>query len=115
MSFAVNDVCDADCEYCSFFSGVEEKGRDVLTLEQAKKMIQEAQELGVSIVNFVGGEPLLREDLPEIIRSVDKDFSATVLFTNGSRLEERAKELWQAGLDSVYVSIDAANAEKQGT
>ncbi len=111
MSFAVNDVCDAACEHCSFFAAVEEEGRTVLSLEQATTMVREAQELGVSVVNFVGGEPLLREDLPEIVRSVDKDFSTTVLFTNGSRLEERAGELWRAGLDSVYVSIDAAEAK----
>ena len=111
MSFAVNDDCDAACEHCSFFTAVEEKGRSVLTLEESKRVICEAQELGVSVLNFVGGEPLLRDDLPEIINSVDKDLSTTVLFTNGSCLEERAQDLWKAGLDSVYVSIDASEAE----
>ena len=111
MSFAVNDDCDAACQHCSFFSAVEEPGRAVLDLEQSRALIRDAQELGVSVVNFVGGEPLLRDDLPDIIRAVDKDLSTTVLFTNGSRLEARAKELWQAGLDSVYVSIDASGAE----
>lgn len=112
MSFAVNDVCNATCEHCSFFTAVEEPDRAVLTLPQAQKLIQEAQELGVSMINFVGGEPLMREDLPEIIRSVDKDFSTTVLFTNGWHLEERAKELRQAGLDSIYISIDAADPQQ---
>jgi MoaA/NifB/PqqE/SkfB family radical SAM enzyme len=112
MSFAVNDVCNATCEHCSFFTAVEEKGRDILTLEQSKKLIQDSQDLGVSVINFVGGEPLLRADLPEIIRSVNKDFSTTILFTNGWSLAERAMELKKAGLDSVYVSIDSANREK---
>ena len=110
MSFAVNDVCNAACEHCSFFTAVEEKGREILTLEQATKLIEDAQELGVSTINFVGGEPLMRDDLPEIIESVDKDRSTTTLFTNGWFLEERAKTLRKAGLDSVFVSIDAANA-----
>ena len=61
------------------------------------------------MINFVGGEPLLREDLPQIIKSVDKDRASTLLFTNGWALEERAKELRQAGLDSVFVSVDAAD------
>lgn len=112
MSFAVNDACDAACSHCSFFEGVEEKDRPVLNLEQGKKLIHEAQELGVSVVNFVGGEPLLRKDLPDLIRSVDKDLSTTVLFTNGSKLSDRAGELWKAGLDSIYVSIDASTAEE---
>jgi MoaA/NifB/PqqE/SkfB family radical SAM enzyme len=62
------------------------------------------------VINFVGGEPLLRPDLPEIIAGVDKDLSSTVLFSNGSHLAERAAELRKAGLDGVYVSLDAAEA-----
>ncbi len=112
MSFAVNDVCNAACEHCSFFSAVEEKGRASLTLAQASKAIADAQDLGVSMINFVGGEPLLREDLPQIIKSVDKDRASTLLFTNGWALEERAKELRQAGLDSVFVSVDAADSNQ---
>ncbi|BAZ13067.1 hypothetical protein NIES4071_49010 [Calothrix sp. NIES-4071] len=112
MSFAVNDVCNATCEHCSFFSAVEEANREVLTLEQSKKLIQDAQDLGVSVMNFVGGEPLMREDLPEIIRSVNKTLATTILFTNGWNLFERATELKKSGLDSVYISIDAATADK---
>lgn len=112
MSFAVNDVCNAACQHCSFFTGVDDKSRTTLTLEQAERLIHDAQELGVSVLTFVGGEPLLRPDLPEIIRAVDKDLSTTVIFTNGALLEEQAATLKRAGLDSVYVSIDAADAEK---
>jgi MoaA/NifB/PqqE/SkfB family radical SAM enzyme len=111
VSFAVNDVCDAACEHCSFFTGVDDPSRSVLTLGQCQQLIKEAQALGVSVINFVGGEPLLRDDLSQILRSVDKSLSTTVLFTNGSRLAERAKELKDAGLDSVYISLDAADAE----
>jgi MoaA/NifB/PqqE/SkfB family radical SAM enzyme len=111
VSFAVNDVCDAACEHCSFFTGVDDPTRAMLSLAQCQRLIKDAQALGVSVINFVGGEPLLRDDLPQILRSVDKDLSTTVLFTNGSRLAERAKELKDAGLDSVYISIDAADAE----
>ena len=110
MSFAVNDVCNAASEHCSFFSSVEEKGRETLTLEQASEAIREAQELGVSVINFVGGEPLLRKDFAELVNSVNKDLSTTLLFTNGWLLEDRAAELKKAGLDCVFVSIDSADA-----
>jgi len=112
MSFAVNDICNAACEHCSFFTAVEEKDRNILTLAQAKKLIKDAQDLGVSVINFVGGEPLLRKDLSEIIKAVDKDLSTTIMFTNGWHLEQRAAELKKAGLDSIYISIDAATPEK---
>jgi MoaA/NifB/PqqE/SkfB family radical SAM enzyme len=112
MSLAVNDSCNADCSFCSFFDGVDDATRSPLSLSQMQQVIREAQELGVSVINFVGGEPLLREDLPDIIRAVDKTFSTTVLFTNGWSLSDRVRELRQAGLDSVYVSLDASTAEK---
>jgi MoaA/NifB/PqqE/SkfB family radical SAM enzyme len=112
MSFAVNDVCNAACQHCSFFTAVEEKGRPSLTLKQASQAIADAQDLGVSVINIVGGEPLMRDDLPQIIRAVDKDRSTTLLFTNGWALEERAMELRQAGLDSVFVSIDSADPQR---
>jgi len=111
MSFAVNDSCNANCSHCSFFDRVEDKKRTVLTLDQCRQAIKAGQDLGVSVINFVGGEPLLRLDFLEVIRSVNKDLSTSVVFTNGSRLAEMAAALKKAGLDSVYVSIDGSSAE----
>ena len=109
MSLAVNDTCDARCDHCSFFQGVEDPTRTVLSTAEVCEAIRQGQELGVSVLNFVGGEPLLRKDLPDLVRSVDKDLTTTVLFTNGSLLARRAETLRKAGLDSVYVSIDSAD------
>ncbi len=110
MSFAVNDSCNANCGFCSFFEGVEDASKEVLSLDECRRVIMEAQELGVSVINFVGGEPLLRRDLPEVIGTVNKTLSTTVMFTNGQLLEKRAEELKQAGLDSVYVSLQSSTA-----
>ena len=111
MSLAVNDLCNARCEHCSFFEGVEDPTRTVMSTAQMRKVIHDGQELGISVLNIVGGEPLLRKDLPEIIRGVDRDQTTTVLFTNGTLLAERAASLRAAGLDSIYVSIDSADPE----
>lgn len=109
MSFAVTGTCNATCAHCSFFSASKKESRPELSLQQAKGVIKDAQELGVSVINFTGGEPLMRADLPEIVASVDKDLATTVLFTNGWYLEERCAELKKAGLDSVYVSLDSSD------
>lgn len=111
MSFAVNDDCNASCGFCSFFDGVEDASKQVLTLDECRRVIREAQELGVSVINFVGGEPLLRKDLAEIVSAVDKSQSATVMFTNGRLLENRAAELKRAGLDGIYVSLQSSSAQ----
>ena len=110
MSFAVNDQCNAECEHCSFFEGVAEPGRHVLTLDEGKRLLADAQDLGVSVINFVGGEPLMHEELPQLIDAVDKRRATTLVYTNGWALEDRATELKRAGLDSIFTSIQSADA-----
>lgn len=110
MSFAVNDQCNAHCDHCSFFTSIDDKTKQVLTTKECCQVIADAQELGVSIINLVGGEPLMRADLGEIIKSIDKSLSTTTLFTNGWLLSERAEELKASGLDSIYVSLDSVDA-----
>lgn len=115
MSIAVNDTCNAQCGHCSFYEGVDDPHRTPLTLPQFEQAIGAAQDLGVSVINIVGGEPLLRPDLAGIIRAVDKDRSTVLLFTNGWHLADRAAELRRAGLDSIYVSLDAADPQRHDT
>jgi len=112
MSFAVSKDCNADCKHCSFFDSKSKREGKLLTLEQCKKVIKDAQELGVSIINLLGGEPLMREDILDVIKSVNKDLSTVILFTNGWYLAEKAADLKRSGLDGVYVSIDSAEKEE---
>ncbi len=109
MSFALTDSCNAQCKHCSFFDKESKRKGSVLTLEQCRKVIMDAQTLGVSVINLLGGEPLMRSDIMEIIGSVNKDLSTVIMFTNGWHLAEKADELKHVGLDGVYVSIDSAN------
>lgn len=110
MSFALTDVCNARCSHCSFYEAIDDPNRTPISLDQCRQVIRQAQELGVSIINFVGGEPLKRPEIFEIIKSVDKDISATSLFTNGWSLPEMAQGLRKAGLDGVSVSLDSSDA-----
>lgn len=88
LSLAISDGCHACCDHCS--------------LPELRQLIRDAQQLGVSILNLVGGEPLLRPDLPEIIASFDKSRSTVVLLTNGWHLAERAPEMGRAGTPGVF-------------
>ncbi len=114
VSVAITDACNCACEHCSATSMKGSKAPLLSTVEW-KSVVRQAQDLGVSTVAIVGGEPLLREDVGEIVASVDKDRSQVILFTNGSSLEERARELARAGLTSVMVSLDSSDpAEHDG-
>lgn len=109
VSVAVTDKCNANCEYCSFKS--MEKNAPVLSTDDLKDAIRQCQELGAATIILAGGEPLMREDIGDIIASADKDLSQVILFTNGYYLKQRAKDLKKAGLTSVIVSIDSARKD----
>ncbi len=112
VSLAVSDTCNVSCSHCSFYSSAKKQVRHLLTIEECKKSIADAQTLGATVIAFVGGEPLLRDGFEEIIQSVDKNLSVTTVFTNGWFLKEKAQKLRSAGLNNVYVSIDSSNKDK---
>ncbi len=102
-NFAVTPRCPCSCWHCSFADRSKE---EVLTLDVIKKTIAEAQELGSSVIGFTGGEPLLRDDLEEIIASVDSR-SMPIMFTTGYGLtKKRANGLKKAGLKIPIISLD---------
>ncbi len=107
MSVALTDICNAKCKHCSFFTSID-KNRKIMTTNEIHDLIKQAQDLGVAIINFVGGEPLMHPQIFEIIKMVDKNKSTINLFTNGWFLKEKAIMLKKSGLESLYVSIDAS-------
>lgn len=96
--------CNFDCKHCS--AKLRKKDKE-LTTEEWKSVIKRIQDMGTSIIGFTGGEPLLREDLTEIINSIDNR-SVTILYTNGKGLTyEIAKEYKENGLWSAAISLDS--------
>lgn len=110
---AITGRCMYKCWHCSAkrFIADEKNYMEELSTKNVKKIINELQDLGVGIIGFTGGEPILRKDLEEIISAVD-DRSISLLFTNGFNLTfEKAKALKNAGLFGVGISIDSINEE----
>lgn len=77
------------------------------TTGQLIRAMADLQRLGVGIIGLTGGEPLLRDDLEEVLATMNER-SVTYLFTSGYNLTfERAKALKQAGLFGLAVSVDS--------
>jgi len=91
---------------------------EILTFEEIKKLSEIFVGLGVDKIRLTGGEPLIRRDIPRLIRQLAhlfiprgdlKDLSLT---TNGFMLKDLAEELYSAGLKRINVSLDSLNPDK---
>ncbi|WP_335998743.1 GTP 3',8-cyclase MoaA [Halorientalis halophila] len=112
---SLTDRCNFDCVYCHNEGLGDTRGPmdprdDEMTTDDVVRFLEVAAEFDVEAVKFTGGEPMLREDLEEIVRRTP-DSMETSLTTNGTYLPGRATDLVDAGLDRVNVSQDALDQE----
>ncbi|MEZ3114322.1 GTP 3',8-cyclase MoaA [Halobaculum sp. MBLA0147] len=112
---SLTDRCNFDCVYCHNEGLGDTRGPmaardDEMDTDDVVRFLEVAAEFGVDSVKFTGGEPMLREDLEEIVRRTP-DGMETSLTTNGTFLPGRAPDLVDAGLDRVNVSQDALDPE----
>ena len=99
--------CPLSCPYCSNPLNLGDY-HDELTTAEWQRVLGEAQELGVLQLHLSGGEPLLRRDVVEIVKSADELGLYTNLITSAIGLSRhRAEQLRAAGLDHVQISIQA--------
>src|SRR5262249_31399521 len=97
--------------FCTFWENPAHR-EDEMTLEDFEVISAKLAEAGSMIISIEGGEPLLRPDIVEIARAFARHHHP-ILFTNGWRVTERlARDLWAAGITSVGVSIDYADAAR---
>ncbi|SIQ99047.1 cyclic pyranopterin monophosphate synthase subunit MoaA [Haladaptatus litoreus] len=111
VRISLTDRCNFDCVYCHNEGLGDTRGPmdpqdDEMSADDVVRFLEVAREFDVQKVKFTGGEPMLRQDLEEIIRRTP-DGMETSLTTNGTFLPGRAEELREAGLSRVNVSQDA--------
>ncbi len=113
---SLTDRCNFDCVYChneglGDTRGPMEPQEDEMSADEVVRILEVVSELGVENVKFTGGEPMLRDDLEEIIRRTPDELSVSMT-TNGTFLPDRASDLVDAGLERVNVSQDALDTEQ---
>jgi radical SAM protein with 4Fe4S-binding SPASM domain len=111
LSFAVTRACNLKCKHC-YSESVEEPHPDELTTEEAKVVIHDMAKSGARLLIFDGGEPLLRDDLCELIKYAGDVGLRPLLGTNATLIDKKmANNLKDAGLKAVAVSLDGYKAE----
>jgi len=100
LRVSVTDKCNLRCSYCMPEDEYVWLPReDLLTFEEVHELVSVFTELGVDKVRLTGGEPLLRRDLPALVRMLARvpGIRDLAMTTNGVLLAERAKALYDAG------------------
>jgi len=115
VRISLTDRCNFDCVYCHNEGLGDTRGpmapRDhELSTDDVIRFLEVAREFDVDSVKFTGGEPMLRDDLEEIIARVPAGMTASMT-TNGTYLPGRAPGLVEAGLERVNVSQDALDPQ----
>jgi cyclic pyranopterin phosphate synthase len=115
VRISLTDRCNFDCVYChneglGDTRGPMEPADDEMSADDVVRFLEVAREFDVESVKFTGGEPMLRQDLEEIVRRTP-DGMETSLTTNGTYLPGRAEALREAGLSRVNVSQDAMDPD----
>jgi len=115
LRISVTDRCNIRCFYCMPEEGVQFVPRDeILSFEEIERFVRIAVGLGIDKVRVTGGEPLVRRDLPVLIRRLAaipgiRDLALT---TNGVALAELAGPLYEAGLRRLNVHLDTLDRRR---
>jgi cyclic pyranopterin phosphate synthase len=108
LRVSLTPKCNLSCIYCH--KEGEKSPRDQMSAGEIAEVLRVAAAFEIRSVKFTGGEPLLRTDLGEIVKSVPRGMECS-LTTNGTLLADQVSALKDAGLRRVNVSLDSLNPE----
>jgi len=115
LRISVTDRCNLRCQYCMPEEEYIWLSRgDILQFEEISALVDIFADLGADKVRLTGGEPLLRRNLPDLVRLIAKKpaIRDIAMTTNGVLLAEHAPALKAAGLHRVTVSLDTLRPER---
>jgi cyclic pyranopterin phosphate synthase len=115
LRISVTDKCNLRCVYCMPEAGLPWLARDeILSYEEIASIVREMAGMGLRRVRLTGGEPLVRRDLPELVRMLRaiEGIEDIALSTNGVLLGALAEELRIAGVNRVNLSLDSLRPER---
>ena len=106
LRLSITDVCNFKCSYC-LPDGYRPDGKPTfLTLSEIENLVAGFAAVGTQKIRITGGEPTLRKDFTDIVRIVAQttNVNTVAMTTNGYRLQQHAKEWYDAGLRRIKVN-----------
>lgn len=114
LRISVTDRCNLRCCYC-MPEGVQDVGmKNILTFEEIWEIVRTGVSLGITHIRITGGEPLVRKGCVDLIRGIREipGVETITMTTNGVLLENYGKQLKEAGVDGVNISLDTLDPEE---
>jgi cyclic pyranopterin phosphate synthase len=115
LRISITDKCNFRCVYCMPAEGLPWLPRaEILTYEEIARLVRVMAGLGIEQIRLTGGEPLVRRDVPALVRMLCDvpGLSSLSLTTNGVLLGRLAGPLAEAGLTRINVSLDSLVRER---
>jgi len=115
LRLAVTDRCNLRCFYCMPEEGIKYIPRkELLTFEEIERLVTLLARMGITKIRLTGGEPFVRADLMELIRSIVKinGINDVHITTNGILTAPHVAELKSLGIASVNLSLDTLDRER---
>lgn len=115
LRISLTDRCNLRCRYCMPEKGIDKfLHEEMLTLEEVYTIAKIFVDLGIDKIRFTGGEPLVRKGIIHLISKISKldKLRELTMTTNGVLLKKYAKDLREAGLNRVNISLDTLDEEK---
>lgn len=101
-----NYTCNFKCKHCAIEKFKQKKGR-TLTIQDIKRIADQADAMGLASICVSGGEPLIFPDLEDVINAIGPERFVISIDTNGWLLtEDKIKWLVEKGVDRVHLSVD---------
>jgi len=115
IRLSITDVCNFKCTYClpNGYKKTPGDTRSFMSAEEISRLTKALSQLGVCKIRLTGGEPTVRKDFFNILKDMkqNSNIPKVTMTTNGYRLDKIAKQLHEAGLDGINISIDSLNRE----
>ena len=115
IRLSITDVCNFKCGYClpNGYQIDKSDNRKFLHLDEVRRLAKALSELGVNKIRLTGGEPTVRKDFFDIVKTIKENsgIKKTVITTNGYHLDKIAYKIKESGLDGINISIDSLNKE----
>lgn len=113
LRLSVTDLCNFRCNYCLPDGCEEHHHNESLSIDEVRRLVTAFACVGVEKIRLTGGEPTLRKDFLDIVRTVKQvpGIRKVAMTTNGYKMDQRVTDWLDAGIDAINVSVDSLDPQ----